>query len=282
MLHFIYNGKIFPDNTPIAGPDNRGLRYGDGLFETLKAHNGEIVMADEHLARLWKGLQLMRFTLPKLFTPDLLLQQMSLLLKKNNFENARIRLAVTRGDGGLYDAKNNHPNYVIQAWQLPYKPPELNENGLQLCIYQLAKKSLDAFCNLKHNNFLPYVMGALFARESQCNDAIILNSAGRVADTTLANIFLVKDQRITTPALEEGCIAGVMRKFVILTLQAAGYTITEEAVSIDSLMDADEMFLSNSIFNIKWVNGLGNKKYNNFLTREIYQSLRQTNPREFC
>lgn len=270
------------EDVAITGPDNRGLRYGDGLFETIKYKHGQLILLDEHLARLWKGMQLMQFQPQKLFTPDLLQQETLKLLKKNNQEEARVRISVIRGNGGLYDAKNHAPNYIIQSWLLAENNGSLNENGLQLCIYPGAKKSIDDFCNVKHNNFLPYLMGALYAKQHQCNDAIILNNLDRIADTSIANIFLITGQAVYTPSLEEGCVAGVMRKFIIQQLLQAGYEVIETAITTAALMEADEVFLTNSIYTIRWVAGIGERTYANLLTQKIFQQLRQTNPAIFC
>lgn len=282
MNYFNFNGKILEENNPVIGPSNRGLRFGDGLFETMKFGNGELILADEHFARLWKGMQLLQFEIPKLFTAENLQQQIIQLLKKNKQTQARVRLSVIRGDGGLYDAKNNTPIYIIQTWALTSDHTSLNENGLQLCIYNDAKKIIDSFCNIKHNNYLPYFMGALFAKQQQCNDAVILNNNDRICDSTIANIFIIKDSIIYTASLAEGCIAGVMRKFILQNIAAIGYAVTETEISKEMLLEADEVFLSNSIYNIRWVAAIGEKKYSNTVTRQIFESLLQTNPAVFC
>lgn len=282
MNYFNFNGKILEENTNVVGPSNRGLRYGDGLFETIKFKNNELILADEHFARLWKGMHLLQFDIPKLFNTENLQQQITLLLKKNKQSEARVRVAVIRGDGGLYDAKNNSPIYIIQTWPLASDPTILNENGLQLCIYNDAKKVIDNFCNIKHNNYLPYFMGAIFAKQQQCNDAIILNNNDRICDSTIANIFIVKDEIIYTPSLAEGCVAGVMRKFILQNISTTGYALTETKISKEMLLEADEVFLSNSIYNIRWVAAIEEKKYSNTITRKIFESLLKTNSAVFC
>ncbi len=282
MNYFNYNGKILKEGTAVIGAGNRGLRYGDGVFETMKYKNGGIILADEHFARLWKGMQLIRFEVPKLFTPENILQQVDELLEKNKLKTARVRLTIARGDGGLYDIKNNAPIYIIQSWPLNDEQASLNENGLQLCIYSEAKKTMDGFSNIKHNNYLPYFMGAFYAKEHQCNDAVILNNEGRICDTTIANIFIIKDEKIFTAPLSEGCVAGIMRRFIIQHLPAMGHPITETVITKNILLDADEVFLSNSIYNIRWVSSIEEKKYTNTITRKIFEALHKTNPAVFC
>jgi len=268
--------------TPIIVADNRGLRYGDGLFETIKYKNNELILVDEHLSRLWKGLQLLKFDIPKLFTPDSLQQQVLQLIKKNKLSTARIRISITRGSGGLYDTSNHTPVYIIQSWPMADTNTSLNENGLQLCIYTDAKKIADNFCNIKHNNYLPYFMGALFAKQQQCNDAVILNNYDRICDSTIANIFLIKDGSIFTPALTEACVAGVMRKFILQQLPELGYNIIETAITKTDLLNADEVFLSNSIYNIRWVAAIDGKNFTNNTSKKIFESLSKTNPLVFC
>lgn len=282
MNYINFNGKLVEANTTVIGADNRGLRYGDGLFETIKYQHNELILLDDHFSRLWKGMQLLQFDIPKLLTPDMLQQEILQLIKKNKLTSARIRLAVYRGDGGLYDAVNHTPIYIIQAWPILSNNATLNENGLQLSIYAGAKKSLDSFSNIKHNNYLPYFMAALDAKQQQCNDAIILNTQDRICDSSIANIFMVKNGNIFTPSLTEGCVAGVMRKFILQQLPKLGFTITENSISKDDLLSADEIFLTNSIYNIRWVAIIENKKFSHTITRQIFQSLAQTNPAIFC
>ena len=274
MNNFNYNGKIYKEGSVIIGADNRGLRYGDGLFETIKMLNGKLILEDEHFARLWKGMGILQFEIPKHFTPELLQKEIINIAKKNNHEAAgRIRLSILRGDGGLYDAKNHFPSYLIQTWQLPEGNGEWNSNGLVLGIYNAAKKSCDILSNIKHNNYLPYVLGALHAKKEKWNDAIILNTHERICDSTIANIFIIKNNVVFTPALNEGCVAGVMRKTIIKHLLDTNFEIIETELSLDQLENADEVFLSNSVYNIRWVKSIGEHSYTNSYTQQIFASI---------
>ncbi len=281
MSQFIYDGKFFPIDSTIVGPDNRGLRYGDGLFETMKSKDGKIILLEEHLTRFWKGLDMMQFDLPPLFTQESITAQLATLLQKNQHPDARIRLTAIRGNGGLYDPENLHPHWIIQSWAFE-KTAALNINGLEAVIYRDALKPCDQFSNLKHNNYLCYLMGALFAKNNRYNDAIILNQHSRVCDSTIANIFIVKDKNIYTPSLPEGCVAGVMRQYLLKQLPVLGLHIVEQAITEEMLMEADEVFLTNSMFNIKWVSSIQNKKFQRGMIREIYESLSSTNDGVFC
>ena len=271
MDYYNYNGKLLEGSKAFAGPSSRAIRYGDGLFETIKSANGELLFADDHFARLWDGLERLRFQLPVHFTPARLQQEILHLLQKNKQDKlARVRLTLFRGNGGLYDPVHLHPEYTIQTMALPETAGQWNSNGLVLGIYEAARKCRDAFSDIKHNNFLPYVMAALEAREQQWNDALLLNDAGRVCDSSIANVFLLKNGTVSTVSLAEGCIAGVMRKNLMRLLAEKGIPVTEAAITVEELLNADEVFLTNSIFNLRWVQRIGDKKYDCTDTRKIY------------
>ena len=277
MNYFNYNGKLFINGTPVIGADNRGLRYGDGLFETMKMLNSELIFEDEHFARLWRGLNVLQFDISKHFKVEKLSGEIKLLAKKNGHEKAaRIRLSIIRGDGGLYDAKNHSPGYIIQTWPLAAGSGEWNSNGLVVGIYKEAKKSCDILSNLKHNNYLPYVLAALQAKKEKWNDAILLNTNGRICDTTIANIFIVKNNAVFTPSLSEGCVAGIMRKMIIMNLLKSNWQVVEKEMSVDELLNADEVFVTNSMYNIRWVQRIYENTFNNVVTQKIFAVPRQT------
>jgi branched-chain amino acid aminotransferase len=273
-IFFTCNDKIYKEGTPVITPDNRSLRYGDGLFETLKTINGKIQLHDYHFERLFAGMKTLQFTTPQHFTAAYLEHKISELCKKNQHNNfARVRLMVFRGDGGLYDAENV-PNYIIQTWSIE-QAKELNSNGLIIDVYHEAKKHCDKFANIKSNNFLPYIMAALHAKQLKVNDCIVLNNFDRIADTTIANIFIIKEDIIYTPPLKEGCVAGVTRRLIIEKFSSK-FKIIEKQLSIEELHNADEVFLTNSIKGIRWVKQFRESSYNNITVKKIHALLIKT------
>lgn len=271
MMWFNYNGKLFKENETVIGVTNRGLRYGDGLFETMKMLDGKIMLPTEHFARLWKGLHTLEFDIPKHFTPEKLTQEIIALATKNQLAKAaRLRLTIVRGNGGLYDPANHQPNYIIETWPLPENSNTLNNNGLVLGIYDDVKKSCDILSNIKHNNYLPYVMAALHAKKQKWNDAVVLNTNEHICETTIANVFIVKDGSTFTPALSEGCVAGIIRQELISFLKSNNYPISQTIITARALLDADEVFITNAIYNIRWVQSINNKQYTNLFTQKIY------------
>jgi len=260
-----------PAAEPALLVSNRGYRYGDGVFETIKVSGGKLLLETFHFERLFSGLYLLQFDLPRLLSKEKLRDEILQLCRKNGAEQlARVRLSFFRGNGGLYD-DDKAPRYIIECWPLNSSFNQLNENGLVIGVYPDAQKSCDRFSNLKSANFLPYSMAALYARANRMNDCLVLNANGHIADSTIANIFIIKDGVICTPSLGEGCVNGVMRRHLLASLQQAGEETREMAISISSLAEADEVFLSNAIRGISWVRQYGDSTYTNTKTEEIYK-----------
>jgi branched-chain amino acid aminotransferase len=265
------DGQFYRDDKMVVGASSRALRYGDGLFETMKVNRDTIQLGDYHMQRLFDALHLLEFELPSHINPSYFLDRILQLVHRNGHGKlARIRLMVFRGNGGLYDPENHYPHHIIQSWSLPEANHHWNENGLVVGIHDKARKSMDILANSKTNNYLPYIMGALEAKNQKWNDALILNNAGRISDSTIANIFLVSGNKITTPALEEGCVAGIMRRYLLEKLKANNRDVQEIAIQPADLENADEVFLTNSTYGIRWVKSIGNKNYTANLSLELY------------
>ncbi|HRE36996.1 MAG TPA: aminotransferase class IV [Chitinophagaceae bacterium] len=278
MATICFNGKFTDADKAVLPASNRSYRYGDGLFETMKVKDGVIQLAASHMERLFDGMSILKMDVPALVTKDKLMDIILELCKQNRCEAlARVRLSVSRGNGGLYD-EDRKLQYLVECWPLNQSVNRVNENGLVIDIFPDAAKSTDRFSNLKSANFLVYSMAAVYAKENKLNDCLVLNANGKIADSTIANLFLVKGDTIFTPALSEGCVNGVMRKYLLESLAASNYQVEETIVSAEDLLAADEVFLSNAINGIRWVQRFRNKIYSHMKTMEIYRRFCQTIP----
>lgn len=261
---------------PVLMAGNRGYRYGDGLFETIKMEKGQLRLFSFHSDRLWSGMQLLKFEIPELFAPAKLQAEIIQLCRKNRCtELGRVRLSVFRGNGGLYD-KDKTLQYLIEAWPLNETVNRLNENGLVIGIFPDARKSCDLFSQLKSANYLPYTMAAQYAKEQQLNDSFVLNQYGNIADSSIANIFILKESGWITPSLSEGCVNGVMRRYLLSQMKETGYQVKEAIIRTADLEEAKEIFLSNAIYGIKWVKQFGDTVFGNAETAKIYRDIVQT------
>lgn len=266
-----YNGHIIPATEWKLSPDNRSFRYGDGFFETMKVVKGNIVLKDLHFERLFSSLERLKFTKPAYFTPLYLQEAIRALLHQLNLASpARVRLTVYRGEGGPSDIKDLSPNILIQAWPLNESANTFTENGLRAGVYTDARKISDHFSSIKSNNYQCYLMAALWAKEKQLDEAILLNAYDRVADATIANVFIVNNGTVKTPALTEGCISGVMRKYILNCLRENGFPVEEGMLTTDELANASEIFITNAIIGIKWIKEMQQNQYACDMSEHLY------------
>ena len=187
--------------------------------------------------------------------------------KKNNcLQRARVRL-------GIYRDSKNIPGYVIEAQAINESHDHLNSRGFSLTIYPYARKSMDGFANLKTANFLPYVMASRYARAHDCDDALVLNAANKIADASRANIFTIKGNDVFTPALHQGCVNGVMRRFVMEELPRHGFAVYQVEMEEADLLNAEEVFLTNSIYGARWVEQFKTRTYTSNQISSIYKKI---------
>ena len=270
MNSICLNGKILPADKPALMADNRGYRYGDGLFETMKMINGKIVLEKYHFERLFNGIKLLKLRAPLLFKASALRREILKTCKKNKCDQlGRIRLSVFRGNGGLYDESKNL-QWLIECWPADISVNRINKNGLVIDIFPGMQKLCDVFSNIKSASFLPYAMAAQYAKEKKLADCLIHNVKGHIADATIANVFLVKNKLLITPALTEGCVNGVMRRYLIEKLRASNFDVREGVVTKNDLETFDEVFLTNAMYGLRWVRQFRDKKYDNTQTLRIY------------
>ena len=235
----------------------------------MRANRDGIPLGGLHWDRLFSDIDTLQIALPGSVNAGELDRQVQRTLARNGIAgDARVRLAVFRGEGGLYET-GGAGGYVIEA--SPIDPrPALNGNGLVLGVYEAARKSCDLLANIKSNNFLVYVMAALHATKQGWNDSLVLNSNGRVADSTIANVFWVQGNVICTTPLSEGGVAGVMRKHLLQQASGKGFAVEERSVSVAGLESADEVFLTNAISGLRWVKQLNGRVFANAVAASLY------------
>ncbi len=270
MSHFInFNGQLLPHDQPVFTAASRAARFGDGIFETMRMKNGNLLFSEQHATRLFHGLELFQFELPPLFTWKFLHEEILKLTVRNNCgPHTRVRLLVARGEGGITDEPSNSPQFLIECWSID--DYSFNKEGMKVGVFEDGRKSMDKFSNVKSANYLPSVMASIYAKKNDLDECVFLNSEDRVCDATISNIFLIKDQKIFTPPLGEGCVEGVMRHHLLKTLPGLGYSVKEARCSIKDLDEADEIFLTNAVRGIRWVKVFRGVEFSNLTTSIIY------------
>jgi branched-subunit amino acid aminotransferase/4-amino-4-deoxychorismate lyase len=270
-----YNGNIVDATQPVLSSSNRAFRYGDALFETIRLMNGEILYFEKHLSRLQSGMKYLGmnwhddFNFQHLY---LLIRHVDQVNKLNG--NGRIRFEVFREDGGLYTPTSNNVSYIIEADSLNENEYRLNETGLKIDFFKEVAKPLNRLSNLKSSNALCYVMASMHKSKLAMDDCIILNTEGNIAEAISSNVFIVSKGNAITPSLEQGCVSGVMREVVIELLKEKGKKIIESKITIEDLLKADELFLTNVIDGIRWVGAIKDRRYFNALSKWLLQEVK--------
>lgn len=269
-----YNGTFYPAGQPLLTADNRGFRYGDGLFETMFVQEGRIRLVDYHFDRLLSGMRLLDFDIPPFFV-EKLTKEVLALCEVNALPTAaaaRVRLVVFRGESSFLGPIDPSPNYIIQSWPLPAVPGQ-GQSGLTIGIFPGGRKACDELSNLKSNNYLLYILAAHYAKKAGLDDCLVLNSCSRLADSTIANLFYIRGGQFYTPPLSEGGVAGVMRRHLLEALPQAGYIVHQQPVYPEDLLTADEVFLTNALKGISWVRSLEGRLYANHLSVFVDEQL---------
>jgi branched-chain amino acid aminotransferase len=274
MSFVLTDGKIIRREEARIDIDDHAFRYGDGLFETMRMWKRNLLLQDLHFERLFKGIQLLGIKTPALFTKEKLAADILSLCEKNQHaKTARVRLSVSAGSGGLFDG-DNKLHYLVESWEIKKEAIEWNENGLVVGIHPGIVTCFDSLSSLKTASGLQYAVAARFAKAQGWNDCLVKNTSGHIAESTIANIFWVKNKKIFTPPVSEGCVDGVMRRFCFGVL-ANEFDLHEKALTTSGLADADEVFLTNAIRCIRWVGRCGEKTYTNAITRTIETKVRE-------
>ena len=159
-----FNGDIITKEQPIFNGKNRGFRYGDGLFETIRVFDGKAPFVVKHFERLKKGLSLLKFEIPEFYSESFFCDEIEKLTE--GIGNHRIRLSVFRSEGGFYTPTDNHPNFLIEDQILDNSGFKLNEKGLAIGIFEDLKISNNLLSSLKTANSLSYILAGIYCKEN--------------------------------------------------------------------------------------------------------------------
>lgn len=260
----IYNGHLISLYEPAISFTNRAFRYGDSLFESIRYSKGKVMFLADHIKRIKLSMTILRMNVPAEFSTTNIEALILHLINQNNISSdARIRLTVFRNDGGYYTPDTNDISFLIETEALETEGYTLNQKGLWVDVYAEIKKPISKISNLKTGSALLYVMAGLTKKSLKLDDCLLINENGHIIESINANIFVIKNGSLYTSPLADGCIEGVMRK-QILTLASLNRILTfEQSLTVDKLMNGDEVFLTNAIKGIQWVGQFKNTFYTN-------------------
>jgi len=270
------NGLFTPLKNAKISILDRGFCYGDGLFETLRASNGQIFYIEQHIDRLFDSLQQVLIELP--MTRLELTKAVKETLARNKYKNAIIRLMVTRGDteSNIQIDSKIHPTLVINIRPFTPLPKVAYKKGIRVMLFQERANLVNGLSlRLKSCNYLSNILIKEFSNKKNYTEGIVVDPDFGVTEGTTSNIFIVEQGQIKTPPLSPYVLAGITRQVVLEIAREHKIPFTEEKITADELIYADEVFITNSCIEIVPVtqvnsNFIGLKKPG-ILTRFIHE-----------
>ncbi len=270
MNYVYWNGDFTRKDQLRIDPSNRAFRFGDGFFETIRCAQGKPLWMKYHFNRILKSMDLLKLNI-KYFSDQKSLEHIitHLLEINDQQQGVRLRISFFRDASGNYKPNKNDLGMLIETFTLDHLRYKSNNTGLMMGIFEDMIKNNDPLSHLKTSSALIYVLASVYAESKKWDDCFLLNESGFIAEATSSNVFMVKNNQLFTPDLDQNCVAGVMRNVVADIASHNGYKISECALHAQDLLKADEVFLTNTINGIRWVKGLGVKRYFHEIAEKI-------------
>jgi 4-amino-4-deoxychorismate lyase len=234
-------------DTDLIAADDRGLLYGDGLFETVAVRDGVPQLWPQHLARLQRDCVRLCISPP---AADLLQSEAQQLCAGQT--RAVLKIIVTRGSGGrgYRPPESAAPRRILSLHPWPDHPVTCTEQGVRVRLCALRLGSTPRLAGIKHLNRLEQVLARGEWDDPEISEGLLLDGEGHLVEGTMSNVFLVRDGRLQTPALDACGVAGVMRERVLELAQQAGISCEVTRLGLGDVAVADEMFVCNSVIGL--------------------------------
>ncbi len=265
------NNEWLDEKQPVISSKDRGFLLGDGIFETIKVVNNHIQFFDEHWRRFSQSAEFLKLSLP--ITKTELENSIHHLIILNQLEQklSVVRLTLTRGIGerGIQLSTQTKPTCMITANS--YVPNLKKEISLYISLWR--KNEYSPLSNIKSLNYLENILAREEAQTKGYDEALLLNTKGNLAETTIANFFIVANNKIITAPIGDGILPGIMRANIIQLAKKRGIEVIERSLSADIIDDATEAFISNVLIGIMPVKQINQHVFTQ--ERHIYKRLIQ-------
>lgn len=270
------NGELLEEGQATVAMSNRGLNYGDAVFETLRFAGGKIYFWEDHYFRLMASMRILRMEIPMSFTMEFLEDEIlkALAPTLDNAKAYRIKLLVWRKAGGKYTPKSREVEYFISFEEIENPFYVLDESPYEVELFKDHFVNSGLLSTLKSTNRLINILAGIFAEENGYDNCLLLNEKKQVVEALNGNLFLVVGNTIKTPPLSDGCINGILRKQLLAILKSMSeYTLEEASISPFELQKADELFVTNTIGGIIPITKYRKKQFGNSLSKELVTKL---------
>ncbi len=246
---FWIDGEIVPAAEAVVPAADRGLLYGDGLFETLLGLNAQVVFLHRHLARLENSAQALRIPCP--LAAEELCAAVERTVEQADDPRLYLRITLTRGVGGAPSELAGGTGRLI-IWARPYPgyPPQLYENGMAALLATTRRNHHSPLCRHKTLNYLDNLLAKAEATGKGADEAIVLNTDGHLSEASAANLFIVVAGQLMTPPLSDGPLPGIIRQVVLEIAGELEIPCRERSLLPEDLAQADEALLTNSLMGV--------------------------------
>ena len=270
------NGTITSHEAAKLSLKNRGLLYGDAVFETIKAVNGQLFFWEDHYFRLMASMRILRMAIPMHFSMEFLEDEIKKTIRAAAFDKqaVRIKLYVNRKEGGKYNPTNHDVDYFIELEATGNPFYTFNEDPYRVELFKDHYIYANLLSTLKSNAKTINVLGSIYATENGYQNCLLLNEKKMVVEALQGNLFLVKGTTIITPPTSDGCLRGIIRKQLIEIVKTLEeYTIEEKSISSFDLQKADELFITNVMIGIQPISNYRKKNYGTEVAKMLLQKL---------
>lgn len=244
---FVYlNGQFVPADDAVVTAFDAGLLHGAGLFETMRSYNGQVFRGHQHLQRLWHSAETFEMRTPP--SMDDLLAAMHELLQRNDMPNARLRLTMTMGSTRPLAGQEELPGpmVLIMATPLTPHPARYYQDGVGVLLSPWRQCKQDITVGHKTLGYMPRLLALRHAQQVSMLEALWFTTDNLLAEGCISNVFLVKGGTIKTPPVDTPILPGVTRATVIEIARAASIPLEERPLTINDLLEADEVFLTST------------------------------------
>ncbi len=241
------NDKIIDIDKACISATDSGFLYGAGLFETMRSCNGVVFALADHLDRLFSSANALSIDIP--YTKEYITDTVNKVLQANKLTDARLRLTITGGPLSASD-EDRKPTLLITATKLQSYPPEYHKKGVLVILCPFRQNPNDPTSGHKTTSYYPRMIALKIAHQKRAAEALWFTTDNRLAEGCVSNVFLVKDSTLYTPPLKTPVLAGVARKTICRLATENSIKLIEKDLSIDDLLGADEIFLTNVIMQV--------------------------------
>ena len=254
-VRYHVDGELVPASEASVSVRDRGFQYGDAAFETMRAYGGEIFAWDAHADRLQQTCSVLG--LEHGITTDELARRIDDMLAANDLADAYVRLSITRGvqPGKLTPAETVDPTVVIIVKPLPRGgsdgQPVWDEPATLQTVKTKRVPDSAIPARAKTHNYLNGILARLELRVTEADEAIMVDTDGHVAEGATSNLFFVRDNALRTPSLDGPVLPGITRRLVLDIADDEGIPVEEGQYTPDEIRNADEVFLTNSTWEIR-------------------------------